>query len=113
MQFVPMPAGTERHPVVADHPDAHVLCGHPVSLFGDREYLRAEQVLGGRSHQCFVVVAYDCVAGVGYEPEPFPVNGLGAVVVVDGRRQSGINALGTGAVCGGRFQSRRTELGNL
>ena len=97
-----MPAGTERHPVVADYPDAHVLCGHPVSLFGDREYLRAEQVLGGRSHQCFVVVAYDCVAGVGYEREPFPVTGMaGGGVGIGGAVGSGVGvAVGTGVAVG-------------
>ena len=77
-----MPAGAEHHPVVADHPDAQGLRGHPVALCGGLEHIRAEQVFEVRSHHAFVVVVYDRAAAVGYEREPFPFNGLGAVVVV-------------------------------
>ena len=44
-RFVIAPARGEHHPVVADHPDAYGLRGHPVALRGGLEHIRAEQIL--------------------------------------------------------------------
>ena len=59
-----MPAGAERHPIVADHPDAQVFGGHPGALRGDLERNRAEGVADVLSHHLLVVVVYESLCSV-------------------------------------------------